>query len=149
MNSTQHFAASRLTYCNSIYECMYNFIFYTLYKYNFKDGPGLARMNGCMIVALALFIHIGFLLAVIKKVAPDFYATSFANSLPKDKIFGLFVIVVIGIGVYFWYNQSRIKKLLAKRKAIPEYVTNGLDILYVVLFLVIPLIPIIIIFWKR
>jgi len=128
---------------------MYNFIFYTLYKYNLKDGEGSARINGCMVVALALMIHIVLLFAVIRKVAPDFYKIAVANSLPKDKAFGLFLISLIGIRTFFWYDKSRIKRLLAKKKTIPEHVSNGWDILYVILFLVIPIISIMIVFWKR
>lgn len=128
---------------------MYNFIFYTLYKYNYKDGESTARINGCMIVALALIIHVGLLFAVIKIIAPYFYRTVISDYLPKDKSFGLFIILLIGIGTFFWYNKSRVNKLLAKKNAILEYVSNGWDILYVILLLVIPLIPVIIIFWKR
>jgi len=127
---------------------MYDFIFYTLYKYNLKDGASAARVEGCMIVALALMIHIGFLFAIIKKLAPSFYKIWLGDSLPKDKGFGLLIISLIGIAVYFWYSKSRIEKLLAKRNPIPEYVSNGRDILYVVLLLVVPIVPIMIIFWK-
>lgn len=80
---------------------------------------------------------------------PHFYEASISNSLPKDKGFGLLIISIIGIGVYFWFNKLRIKKLLAKRKPIPETVTNSWDILYVVLLLLIPIVTILIVFWKR
>ncbi len=127
---------------------MYNFIFYTLYKYNLKDGPRLAKINACAIVALALLIHVLFFYAAIKKIAPDFYRTILENSLPHDKILRTVLVLIIGLCVFFWYNRPRVKKLLSKRKVIPEHVSYDWDIIYVVLLLLIPLIPIIIIFWK-
>ncbi|MEO6638055.1 MAG: hypothetical protein ABIN25_07245, partial [Ginsengibacter sp.] len=46
---------------------MYNFIYYILYKHNLKDGKGSAQFNGSLIVAIALIIHMGLLLVIIKK----------------------------------------------------------------------------------
>lgn len=127
---------------------MYNFIFFTLYKYNLKSGVRIARIEASLIVALALIIHILCIYSIIKVLSPNFHQTILNDTIPKGRGLGFFTFFLFCVAVYFWYNKSRLNKLLAKRKPIPEHVTNGWDILYVVLLLVIPIIPMAIINWK-
>ena len=102
-----------------------------------------------MIVALAILIHLLFVFAVVKIITPAYYKNVIVNLLPKEKGEGFLIFLIIGLAVFSWYNRSRIKILTAARKPFPDFVSNGRDILYVVLLLVIPIVPIIIVFWKR
>ena len=62
---------------------MYNFIFYFIYlgQINQKNtGPLVARCISSMIVALFIFIHIGFIYSLIKFILWYFYSVNIAFS---------------------------------------------------------------------
>src|SRR5881394_1496365 len=94
---------------------MYNFIFYVLYQANIKDGRLIARINGAMIVFLAMLIHLLFFSVVLKRI----FTEQFEESGIKDwfnehkPIYGL-ILILLTFFVYQYYNYNRIDNIVNK-----------------------------------
>jgi hypothetical protein len=128
---------------------MYDYIFYTLYKYNLKDGKGYAKLNGIIIVGVAIFLHLALIMVVLKKIFPaslQGIQSSFQTNYKSWSLLILFVSILI---LYFYYNKKRVEKILSKRKPIDINSPNGLDILWVGSLIFIPIALILIFSWKE
>ena len=126
---------------------MLNYIFYTLYKYNLKDGKRYARINGNIIVVVTLFIYIGFIIVGIKNFAPSLFKKIPFDLLTKN-IIGI-IFILISCFIYIYYNDKRIDKLISRKGNIPQNPSYGLDVVFVILLIFVPLTALIIFGWKK
>jgi hypothetical protein len=92
---------------------MYNFVFYFIYKSQLKDGPFVARYFATFVVAIQIFIQIGFLYSICRFVLCYNYKFSIALSDVKNSNFihlveflGIALIMVILFKVY---NKNKIE----------------------------------------
>ena len=98
---------------------MYNLIFYFIYRgqINQKNtGPWVARCIRSMIVALFLFVHIGFIYSLIRFVLSHFYSINIAFSSGKSHntkiLFWFPIALFLIVGVFKYFNKKRLNQLL-------------------------------------
>lgn len=116
---------------------MYNFIYYVIYNQQLEKGksPGFSRYNGCLIVALALIIHMMFLFAITKSIILHWFEKHFRKietwNVP------IFVITIFII-VFSYYNKEKSEKILNK---FSNYLnpTRTINYMKIMLIMFIPL----------
>jgi len=125
---------------------MYNYIFYTVYRYNIKDGKTFARINASIVVGVAFASHFSLLFVLLKTAFPDV----FRNILPSlnRAVGAIFFVALFGL-IYIYYNSRRLRKIILKRGEIIIPVGLESDVLKVVLILFIPIFASMIIGWDR
>lgn len=119
---------------------MYSFIFYFLYKANIKDGPSTAKFQACLITFFAIFLHVGLLIAILKKVfMKQFESSGISTWFNNNKSIYLLILLLSLFFLYNYYNKERIEKILNKYPDKPK--SNKLvGIIKVLAILLIPII---------
>jgi hypothetical protein len=124
---------------------MYNYIFWTVYNRNISRNKGewLSRQNASGVVFFAIFIHLFFIIEIIKR----FWFNLDLKYLTENtgiSILGVFFFILV---TYLYYSKSRIAKInykYSKNQKIVER-SNGWIVLLIIF---IPLLLIIIFGWK-
>lgn len=128
---------------------MYNFVYYVLYKRNLKDGKGSARYNGSLIVAVTLMIHIGLLIAIMKKIFLSNVNWKYISEITKEyKAIEIMLIVLFILSVFLYYTKTRSEKVFNyySQNVKHKKLTDGIKVLLIIF---IPLITMMIIGWKK
>ena len=90
---------------------MYNFIFFVIYSQQIrkKTSESFARYNGCIVVSLAIGIHVLFILALVKYIFKNYYQTVFSIG---NKNIHILLIILLFVATILYYNNRRTEKIL-------------------------------------
>ncbi|RWZ84326.1 MULTISPECIES: hypothetical protein [Hydrotalea] len=126
---------------------MYDYIFWILYRRNINrnNSEWLSRNNASGVVFFAIFIHVVFVILIIKKLVRSNLGL---ESINFDKgILGVSFLLCILL-VYLYYTKNKIAKIGKKyENRDSAYIEFGGWIVAALIF--IPLLIILIIGWKR
>jgi hypothetical protein len=126
---------------------MYKFVHYFIYNQQLQKGKseGFSRWNGSMVAALAVCIHISFVLAVAKWLLSDFFNIRIPN-------IDHWIIKIVALGIFglssYWFNSKERTQRIIDQLGKGEYATGSNNAIKVIAIIFVPVIFIIILAQK-
>ena len=119
---------------------MYYFIFYFVYKGRLiKDGALVARYSACLIVSIALGIHLTLLYSILRFMLCYFDRVSIARSNPHvtraNDLINLSIFFAIGISTYIYINRKRVESIVNRYNDNESFYSPANIVKFICLFL--------------
>ena len=120
---------------------MYNFIFYFIYKRKIgKEGYALTRYSSCMIVALAIGIHIDFLYSILRFLLCYYKHMSIARSGSASfTLSQQFLLLLFLSGVFIltclYFRSNRISIIEKKYGSVDNFYSVKNAIKFLLIFI--------------
>ena len=119
---------------------MYRFIFYFIYKWKYaKEGYALTRYSSCIIVTVAIGIHINFFYALLRFLLCYFKNISISRtntSLSLSQQFLLFLIILgIFISTCLYFTSKRIARIAGLYNGVENFYSVKNKIAFLLIFI--------------